>query len=113
MMTPVAVTLADAQATARRIAGGVRHTPRLPAKTLSELPGCEVWLKFENLPFTAAFKERGALNKLLQLTAEERARGVVAMSAGNHAQGVAYPARRLGIPATIVMPRDRQCAIGC
>jgi threonine dehydratase len=77
----------------------------LAAKTLSEIFGCEVWLKFENLQFTASFKERGALNKLLQLTPEERARGVVAMSAGNHAQGVAYHARRLGIPATIVMPR--------
>ena len=69
-----------------------------------EIAGCELWLKFENLQFTAAYKERGALNKLLQLTDEERARGVIAASAGNHAQAVAYHAKRLGIPATIVMP---------
>jgi threonine dehydratase len=67
--------------------------------------GCDVWLKFENLQFTASFKERGALNKLLSLTEAERAGGVIAMSAGNHAQGVAYHAARLGIPATIVMPK--------
>jgi len=72
---------------------------------LSAITGCEVFLKFENLQFTASFKERGALNKLLQLNAEERARGVLAVSAGNHAQGVAYHAQRMGIPATIVMPR--------
>jgi len=71
---------------------------------LSEIVGAEVWLKFENLQFTAAYKERGALNKLLQLTDEERARGVIAASAGNHAQAVAYHAKRLGIPAVIVMP---------
>jgi threonine dehydratase len=76
------------------------------SRTLSEITGAEVWLKFENLQFTASFKERGACNFLLQLTPEERALGVVAASAGNHAQGVAYHARRLGIPATIVMPRD-------
>jgi threonine dehydratase len=99
------VSLALIQAAAARIASGVSRTPCLKSQTLSELLGCEVWLKFENLQFTASFKERGALNKLLQLTATERARGVIAMSAGNHAQGVAYHARRLGIPATIVMPR--------
>jgi threonine dehydratase len=77
----------------------------MPSRTLSAIAGCEVFLKFENLQFTASFKERGALNKLAQLTAEERARGVLAVSAGNHAQGVAYHAQRLGIPATIVMPR--------
>ena len=76
----------------------------LVSRTLSEIIGAEVWLKFENLQFTAAYKERGALNKLLQLTPEERARGVIAASAGNHAQAVAYHAKRLGIPATIVMP---------
>ncbi len=76
----------------------------LVSRTLSEIIGAEVWLKFENLQFTAAYKERGALNKLLQLTPEERKRGVIAASAGNHAQAVAYHARRLGIPATIVMP---------
>ena len=73
---------------------------------MSEITGAEVWLKFENLQFTAAYKERGALNKLLQLTAEERARGVIAASAGNHAQAVAYHAKRLGIPAIIVMPES-------
>jgi threonine dehydratase len=76
----------------------------LVSQTLSEAIGAEVWLKFENLQFTAAYKERGALNKLLQLTPEERARGVIAASAGNHAQAVAYHAKRLGIPAVIVMP---------
>ena len=80
-------------------------TPCLPSRTLSAITGCEVYLKFENLQFTASFKERGALNKLAQLTTRERARGVLAVSAGNHAQGVAYHAQRLGIPATIVMPR--------
>jgi threonine dehydratase len=100
-----AVTLADIRAAAARIATGISRTPCLRARTLSDLLGCEVWLKFENLQFTASFKERGALNKLLQLTPAERASGVIAMSAGNHAQGVAYHARRLGIPATIVMPR--------
>jgi threonine dehydratase len=78
----------------------------LVSRTLSEIIGAEVWLKFENLQFTAAYKERGALNKLLQLTPEERARGVIAASAGNHAQAVAYHAKRLGIPATIVMPES-------
>ncbi|HNY47851.1 MAG TPA: threonine ammonia-lyase, partial [Casimicrobium sp.] len=98
------VTLADVQTARDKIAGAVQHTPCLHSKTLSRIFGCEVWLKFENLQFTASFKERGALNKLLSLTAAEKARGVIAMSAGNHAQGVAYHAGRLGIPATIVMP---------
>jgi threonine dehydratase len=75
------------------------------SRTLSQITGCQVFLKFENLQYTASFKERGACNKLAQLSAEERARGVVAMSAGNHAQGVAYHAQRLGIRAVIVMPR--------
>ena len=87
------------------IAGKVIRTPCLKSETLSAMTGAQVWLKFENLQFTAAYKERGALNRLLTLTAEERARGVIAASAGNHAQGLAYHARRLGIPATIVMPR--------
>jgi len=78
----------------------------LVSRTLSEIIGAEIWLKFENLQFTAAYKERGALNKLLQLTEEERARGVIAASAGNHAQAVAYHAKRLGIPAVIVMPES-------
>jgi threonine dehydratase len=98
------VRLADVRAAARRIGDAVVRTPFLPSRTLSELTGAEVWLKFENLQFTASFKERGALNKLLTLGDAARARGVVAVSAGNHAQGVALHARRLGIPATIVMP---------
>ena len=98
------VTLDDVRAAAARIAGAVVRTPCLHSATLSRIVGTEVWVKFENLQFTASFKERGALNTLLQLDAEERRRGVIAMSAGNHAQGVAYHAGRLGIPATIVMP---------
>ena len=97
-------TIAEIRAAAERIRGAVIRTPMLVSRTLSEIIGAEVWLKFENLQFTAAYKERGALNKLLQLTPEERARGVIAASAGNHAQAVAYHAKRLGIPATIVMP---------
>ena len=97
-------TLADIRTAADRIKGSVIHTPTLMSRTLSEMIGAELWLKFENLQFTAAYKERGALNKLLQLTDEERRRGVVAASAGNHAQAVAYHGRRLGIPVTIVMP---------
>src|SRR2546423_2018597 len=90
---------------AARIAGAVERTPFLPSRTLSRLTGCELYLKFENLQFTASFKERGALNKLLSLGDAERRRGVIAMSAGNHAQAVAYHAARLGIPAHIVMPK--------
>jgi threonine dehydratase len=97
-------TIEDIRSAARRIDGAVIRTPMLVSRTLSEIIGAEVWLKFENLQFTSAYKERGALNKLLQLTPEERARGVIAASAGNHAQAVAYHAKRLGIPATIVMP---------
>ena len=96
----------DIRAAAQRIEGAVIRTPMLVSRTLSELIGAEVWLKFENLQFTAAYKERGALNKLLQLSPEERACGVIAASAGNHAQAVAYHAKRLGIPATIVMPES-------
>jgi threonine dehydratase len=99
------VTLDDIRAAAARIAGAVEHTPLVHSRTLSQLTGAQVFLKFENLQFTASFKERGALNKLLSLSPEERARGVIAMSAGNHAQAVAYHAARLGIPATIVMPK--------
>jgi len=94
----------DVRTAARAIAGAVERTPTRHSRTLSQIAGCEIWLKFENLQFTASFKDRGALNKLLSLTGEERARGVIAMSAGNHAQGVAYHAGRLGVPATIVMP---------
>ena len=99
------VTLDDVRAAAQRIAGAIERTPCLRSRTLSGVTGAEVWLKFENLQFTAAFKERGALNKLLLLGAAERRRGVIAMSAGNHAQGVAYHAARLGTRAVIVMPR--------
>ncbi len=97
-------TIDDIRAAEQRIEGAVIRTPMLVSRTLSEIVGAEVWLKFENLQFTSAYKERGALNKLLQLSDEERKRGVIAASAGNHAQAVAYHARRLGIPATIVMP---------
>ena len=99
------VTLDDIRAAAQRIAGALEATPCLHSRTLSKLTGAEVFLKFENLQFTASFKERGALNKLLSLGEAGRKRGVIAMSAGNHAQAVAYHAARLGIPATIVMPR--------
>ncbi|MBA4261504.1 MAG: threonine ammonia-lyase [Comamonadaceae bacterium] len=95
----------DIEAAAQRLAGQVLDTPCVESRTLSQLTGCQVFLKFENLQYTASFKERGACNKLAQLTPEERARGVVAMSAGNHAQGVAYHAQRLGLRAVIVMPR--------
>ena len=99
------LTLRDIEAASVRLRGEVVDTPCMPSRTLSALLGCEVFLKFENLQFTASFKERGALNKMAQLTAVERAAGVLAVSAGNHAQGVAYHAQRMGIPATIVMPR--------
>ncbi len=97
-------TIEDIRTAADRIRGSVVRTPMMKSQTLSEIIDAEVWLKFENLQFTAAYKERGALNKLLQLDEAERLRGVVAASAGNHAQAVAYHGRRLGIPVTIVMP---------
>jgi threonine dehydratase len=98
------ITLDDVEAARDRLRGAIVETDCDWSRTLSDILGCTVWLKFENLQFTASFKERGALNRLLALTAEERATGVIAMSAGNHAQGVAYHARRVGVPATIVMP---------
>jgi threonine dehydratase len=101
---PVKVTLADIEAARRVIAGHVLHTPLLAAPPLSALTGAEVFVKYENLQVTNSFKERGACVKLAALGADERRRGVIAMSAGNHAQAVAYHARRLAIPATIVMP---------
>src|SRR3954452_23518986 len=101
---PVVVTLADIEAARRTIAGQVLRTPMLPAPKLSELTGAQVFVKYENLQVTNSFKERGALAKLASLTAAERGKGVIAMSAGNHAQAVAYHAKRLAIPATIVMP---------
>ncbi|MDO9166400.1 MAG: threonine ammonia-lyase [Rhodoferax sp.] len=99
------IQLADIEAAATRLQGQLLRTPCVASRTLSAITGAQVFLKFENLQFTASFKERGACNKLAQLTAEERQRGVIAMSAGNHAQGVAYHAQRLGLRAVIVMPR--------
>ena len=103
-MQKLPVTLEDVEFAAARIGDAVVHTPCLRSETLSRIAKADVWVKFENLQFTASFKERGALNTLLQLSDAEKKRGVIAMSAGNHAQGVAYHAGRLGIPATIVMP---------
>lgn len=100
-----ALTIAAIRAAHERIGDAVIRTPTRKSRTLSDITGAEIWLKFENHQFTASFKERGALNKLLQLTDEEKRRGVIAASAGNHSQGVAYHAARLGIPVTIVMPR--------
>ncbi len=98
------VGVADVEAAAATIASGVSHTPSALSETLSALLGCTIVVKFENLQFTASFKERGARNKLLHLTADERAAGVVAVSAGNHAQAVARHASLLGIDAMVVMP---------
>jgi threonine dehydratase len=103
-VTSTRPTIDDIRAAAARIEGAVVKTPMLKSRVLSDLVEADIWLKFENLQFTAAYKERGALNKLLQLSDEERKRGVIAASAGNHAQAVAYHGRRLGIPVTIVMP---------
>jgi threonine dehydratase len=100
-----AISIADIRAAAAAISGQVLATPTLPSPRLSAATGAEIYVKYETLQATGAFKERGALNRLLALTEEERRRGVVSLSAGNHAQAVAYHARRLGIPATIVMPR--------
>jgi threonine dehydratase len=99
-----AISIADIRSAAAAISGQVLATPTLPAPRLSAATGAEIYVKYETLQATGAFKERGALNRLLALTPEERRRGVVSLSAGNHAQAVAYHARRLGIPATIVMP---------
>jgi threonine dehydratase len=102
---PAMLQLADIRQAAQRLEGQVLDTPCVESRTISQIAGAQVFLKFENLQFTASFKERGACNKLVQLSDEQRARGVVAMSAGNHAQGVAYHAQRLGLRAVIVMPR--------
>ncbi|MFS2111808.1 threonine ammonia-lyase [Sphingomonas sp. Sphisp140] len=104
--TPLSVSIDDVRAAQKRVMGQIVRTPTLVSKTLSELTGATVYLKFENLQFTAAYKERGALNTLLQLDEAARAKGVIAASAGNHAQGLAYHATRLGIPSTIVMPKN-------
>ncbi|HYS47621.1 MAG TPA: threonine ammonia-lyase [Xanthobacteraceae bacterium] len=103
-MSTLSISLADIEAARRTIAGHVLRTPMLPAPRLSALTGANVHVKYENLQVTNSFKERGALTKLAALSADERRRGVIAMSAGNHAQAVAYHAARLGVPATIVMP---------
>lgn len=102
--TPPGVTIDDIRAAHARIADQIVDTPCLHSRTLSAIAGCDVTLKFENLQFTASFKERGAANRLMTLAPEAVRNGVIAVSAGNHAQGVAYHARRLGIAATIVMP---------
>lgn len=100
-----ALTIADIRRAAERIKGAVVRTPLMHSKTLSSITGAEIWLKFENQQFTAAYKERGALNALLNLSDEQRQRGVIAASAGNHSQGLSYHGTRLGVPVTIVMPR--------
>ena len=99
------IELADIRAAGVRLQGQILATPCVESRTISQIAGAQVFLKFENLQFTASFKERGACNKLAQLSDDERRRGVIAMSAGNHAQGVAYHAHRLGLRAVIVMPR--------
>ena len=101
----LAVTIDAIRAAAQRLAGRVERTPMRRSRALSEATGADVWVKYENDQYTAAFKERGALNKLLQLTDKEKQRGVIAASAGNHAQALAHHARELGVPTTIVMPR--------
>jgi len=99
------IDIASIQAARENLRGQVLKTPFTLSRTLSDIFGAEIWLKFENLQFTASFKERGALNRMLTLSDAERAKGVIAVSAGNHAQGVAYHAQRMGVPAVIVMPR--------
>jgi threonine dehydratase len=96
----------DILAAQARLQGHIERTPCRHSRTLSEITGAQVWVKFENLQFTAAYKERGALNKLLQLGENVRRRGVIAASAGNHSQGLAYHGSRLGVPVTIVMPKS-------
>ncbi|MEQ8412742.1 MAG: threonine ammonia-lyase [Erythrobacter sp.] len=102
---PDALTVDTVRAAAKAIEGAVVRTPLMHSITLSQITGADIWLKFENLQFTAAYKERGALNALLALSEQQRARGVIAASAGNHSQGLSYHGTRLGVPVTIVMPR--------
>lgn len=104
MSEKLPISLEDVKDAARILEGQIERTPLKKSRTLSDITGAEVWIKFENMQFTAAFKERGALNKLTRLTEAEKEAGVIAASAGNHAQGVAYHGRRLGIPVTICMP---------
>jgi threonine dehydratase len=99
------VSFDDVVAAAARLKGAIERTPMRISRTLSQITGAEVWVKFENLQFAASYKERGALNKLLLLSPVERKQGVIAASAGNHAQGLAYHGQRLGVPVTIVMPK--------
>ena len=99
------IQLSDIQNAQSALVGQIVRTPFTHSRTLSEILGSEIWLKFENLQFTASFKERGAFNRMRALTPEQRSRGVITMSAGNHAQGVAYHAQRMKIPAVIVMPK--------
>ena len=99
------LTLADVEAAAERIGDAIVRTPTSHSRTLSKIAGCDIWLKFENLQFTAAYKERGALNALLTMDEKQRKRGVIAASAGNHSQGLSYHGTRLGVPVTIVMPK--------
>ena len=99
------VTIEDIRAAGERLRGQIERTPLRHSRTLSEITGAQVYVKFENLQFTAAYKERGALNKLATLSDDERARGVIAASAGNHAQALAYHGQRLGVPVVIVMPK--------
>src|ERR1700691_5346031 len=103
-LTKLPVTLRDVEAAAVTLAGFVKRTNFDHSRTLSDITGANIWLKFENLQFTATFKERGALNRLSALSEGQRKQGVIAASAGNHAQGVAYHAARLSIPATIFVP---------
>ena len=105
MANDLPVSLDDIRAAGARIEGAVVRTPTMLSRTLSEVTGSNIYVKFENLQFTAAYKERGALNKLLLMDEGTRARGVIAASAGNHAQALAYHGARLGIPGTIVMPK--------
>src|SRR3546814_6895729 len=102
------VNIDDIRAAHERIAASIVRTPTLLSRTLSSIVGAQVYLKFENLQFTAAYKERGALNRLLLLSDEARKKGVIAASAGNHSQGLAYHGARLGVPVTIVMPKTTQ-----
>ena len=103
--SPDDLTIETVRAAAKRIGGAVVNTPMMRSITLSEITGADIWLKFENLQFTAAYKERDALNALLHLTEEQKQRGVIAASAGNHSQGLSYHGTRLGVPVTIVMPK--------
>ena len=98
------LTIDHVRAAAGRVAGQIVETPMLHSQTLSKITGADIWLKFENLQFTAAYKERGGLHAMLQWPEEQRSRGVIAASAGNHSQGLSYHGTRLGVPVTIVMP---------